>query len=901
MRSWFLLHRDLGLQIMLLYLLLIVPFLATLLIFNQLVRIRIRAGAEANGFSLANAIAQETGTSISNSLKAVEQLASFNEVIQADIPGMQPLFRDMLVTHSEVNLVYRLNSRGIMLYHYPEGPGSTVGVDFSFRDYFQQALQTHQPLISEGRISPTTNQAVATAVMPLWSKENEYLGLVGTNIRLESLSKALQAITADNQNEVGLQIVILDSSDQIVGSSEQSLLLHPASGLLPDMGEEIERNLAKIADDPDQQERLYTYAPIASIHWKVVVSQLTSKAFAAQAILQRIAETAALTFMLIGFFFWWVLSARVIAPIEQLAPIGEAIGANQPISPEKRARIQSMARREDQVGQLIRSILRIEDSIAKRLKEQATLLETSAVVVSSLDLQVVLDRILEQMARLLKVERCAIIALDAERSVFRVQASLGLSKRYTEQLIIQPSEPESVAMRALHAREAIYVSDTETDPSYIDRRYLARSEGYRAILAVPLNTQHAPPTVLVVFHAMPHEFNHNEIQLLSTFANQATMAIENAVLFERSDMRFEEQTRRLEALMQSMDDGLILSDLQNNIMYTNRRIAELTSLSAENLAGAPVELILNQMSLHARDAKKAQREIRNILRRKKKYCEIALNFSEQTIYLRMEVFDVNDAYDNSLGYGLILRDVTADSELDRMKSSLISTVSHELRTPLAAIKGYTTTLLADDVIWDRAAQGEFLSIISEETDRLSLLVNNLLDLSRIEAGSLQLSREECHLEQIIEKAARQARLRASNCFEIKIEPNLPALYGDPPRLETVMRNLIENAVKYAGEHATIRVEVSRQDEALLFSVLDDGPGIPTEERSRIFESFYRVDNSLARIASGAGLGLAICQGLVRAHGGKIWVVSKPVGACIAFSIPLNERHARKKRRPVIQP
>ena len=129
-----------------------------------------------------------------------------------------------------------------------------------------------------------------------------------------------------------------------------------------------------------------------------------------------------------------------------------------------------MARRRDQIGHLIRSILRMEDSIADRMREQATLLETSAAVVSSLDLSVVLDRILEQMARLLSVERCAIIALDEGRGVFRVRASRGLSKRYTEQLTIQPSEPDSVSMRALHAKEAIYIDDTETDPSYVNRR-----------------------------------------------------------------------------------------------------------------------------------------------------------------------------------------------------------------------------------------------------------------------------------------------------------------------------------------------------------------------------------------------------------------------------------------------
>ena len=260
-------------------------------------------------------------------------------------------------------------------------------------------------------------------------------------------------------------------------------------------------------------------------------------------LLQRITEIAAITFILIGLFFWVVLSARVIRPIEQLGPISEAIGENRPISAHARLQIQSMARRGDQIGHLIRSILRMEELDCGSYEGTGHPLGNGAAVVSSLDLSVVLDRILEQMARLLSVERCAIIALDEGRGVFRVRASRGLSKSYTEKLTIQPSEPDSVSVRALHAKEAIYIDDTETDPSYVNRRALARSEGYRAILAVPLNTQHTPPTVLVVFHATPHSFTHNEIQLLSTFANQAAMALENAMLFERSDMRLEEQTR----------------------------------------------------------------------------------------------------------------------------------------------------------------------------------------------------------------------------------------------------------------------------------------------------------------------------------------------------------------------
>ncbi len=894
-KRWLTIHRDLGLQLFVLYLLLIVPFLITLLIFNRLIGVRIRGDVEANDLALARAIALETDISVNNALKAVQGLSSYEEVAQSDPAGMERLFKVVLDTRPTANLVYRLDKNGIMVYHYPSGPSSTVGNDFSFRDYFQRALHTKEPLISEGRISPTTNQAVATAVMPIWSEDGEFLGVVGINIKLESLSETLSAIISEHQAEEGLQIDILDSSYKVIAHPEAGSLLKPAAELLPAIyaSAPANENSSHIDRGPDGVERLYTYAPIAGIHWGVIVSRPTSAAFGTQIILQQITQIAAATFVLIGLFFWGVLSIRVIRPIEQLAPISEAIGQNQPISSEERAQIVRMSKRGDQIGHLIHSIMNMEYSIAARMKEQATLLETSTAVISSLDLETVLNQILEQMGRLLAIQMYAIIALDDEEGAFRIRASRGLSRQFTERLSIMPTEPDSVTMRALHSGQPVQVSDTEKDPSYTIRRPRARAEGYRALLAVPLHTKHAPPTALLVFHPIPHVFTENEIQLLVNFANHAAMAIENAVLFERSDMQLQEQTRRLQALVQSLHDGLILSNLEGKAVYANRRVGRMADLSAQELAGMPVSRILTRVLSHSTDNEKARKSAQKLYEKGGEgTAEISVSEGGRIIYLRLETFDVTDPYGDLIGRGILLHDITPDRELDRMRASLVSTVSHELRTPLAAIKGYATTLLADDVQWDHDSQNEFLRIISDESDRLSDLVNNILDLSRIDAGVLRLERVQCNIEETIQKAARQAHFNGIK-LEVQIEPKLPRLYADPLRLESILRNLFENAIKYAGEDAHICVDVQKYDASILFSVSDNGPGIPQEESMNIFESFYRVDDSLTRREGGAGLGLAICQGLVHAHGGKIWVESTDHGACIAFTIPLKAKRAKQ--------
>ena len=194
----------------------------------------------------------------------------------------------------------------------------------------------------------------------------------------------------------------------------------------------------------------------------------------------------------------------------------------------------------------------------------------------------------------------------------------------------------------------------------------------------------------------------------------------------------------------------------------------------------------------------------------------------------------------------------------------------------------------------RKSEREFLDVISSESDRLSNLVNNLLDLSQLESGSLRLSLLECPVEEMLTQAARNAPLEEGNIFTYEMDSDLPALYADPPRLEMILRNLIQNAVKYAGTDAEIHIQVTGENNMIVFRVYDNGPGIPVENSSRVFESFYRLDNGLRRTTSGAGLGLTICQGLVRAHGGEIWVEPQEIGTCLAFSIPVRNEPMKEE-------
>ena len=229
-------------------------------------------------------------------------------------------------------------------------------------------------------------------------------------------------------------------------------------------------------------------------------------------------------------------------------------------------------------------------------------------------------------------------------------------------------------------------------------------------------------------------------------------------------------------------------------------------------------------------------------------------------------------------------------EVDRLKDEFISVLSHELRRPLASIKGYAATLLLDDT-WDQATRHDFLQVIDEESDRLSELVENLLDLSRLGSGMLTLSREPILLPKLVRTAcdliASQPHL-SEHTFSVNFPEPFPTIEGDSMRISQVLLNLVENAVKYseAGTAVTVCGQVSSERQEVEVTVRDQGIGLHDADCERIFERFYRVDNTLARRTQGTGLGLAICKGVVEAHGGRIWAESAGDGTAIHFTLPM---------------
>jgi two-component system sensor histidine kinase KdpD len=225
-------------------------------------------------------------------------------------------------------------------------------------------------------------------------------------------------------------------------------------------------------------------------------------------------------------------------------------------------------------------------------------------------------------------------------------------------------------------------------------------------------------------------------------------------------------------------------------------------------------------------------------------------------------------------------------ESDRMKSALLSSVSHELRTPLATIKAAVTSLRSEDVAWEAEARRDLLAAVEEETDHLNQLVGNLLNMSRIEAGALQLKRRWNVLAEIAAGAARRARQAGQgHRILLDIPEELPLVYVDDVLMEQVFNNLLSNSLKYSPAGSVIQISARPQDEATVWVQVDNqGPAVSEADLEKIFDKFHRV--TAADQITGTGLGLSICKGIVEAHQGRIWAENLEGGFAIRFTLPV---------------
>jgi len=551
------------------------------------------------------------------------------------------------------------------------------------------------------------------------------------------------------------------------------------------------------------------------------------------------------------------------------------------------------------------------------LRQRDYLLKISRAMTARLDLPSLLQLIIGQAVEMLQGQ-AGLIALLGRDGEFHVRASSGLPVQAHRLFapLLTPQVPLSDALWPM--------SDL-----YARLQLVAASAGIslRQVVGLPLTLEDELIGVIYIFRTRGTAFSSDDRQVLSSFADQAAIAVHNATLYQQ----LAEEKDRLDAIIENSADGVLILDADCHIETINRALAEMTGWTPDKARGQPCHEVIalrnrqgvdlcekgcpprafDQSSLAEgrRDSNRPQTE-GDIIRPDGQRTSVSITYSP--------LYDHEGQLVHIVGS---VHDVSRFREAEEMKAMFISVISHELKTPVALIKGYANTLRREDAHWDQETVRESLTIIEEESDRLDRLINNLLEASRIQAGTLKLELGDVSVPKLAAQVVERLRVQAATAsrdlsgettehdLQLDFPSDFPPLLADEERLQAVFSNLVSNAIKYSPDGVTIRVggrviagtpsrhplgEVGTPPRHPLgeggyaeFYVSDQGIGIPVAQQARLFEPFYRVDSSLGRRTQGVGLGLFLCKAIVEGHGGHIWVESTPgKGSTFRFTLPL---------------
>lgn len=593
-------------------------------------------------------------------------------------------------------------------------------------------------------------------------------------------------------------------------------------------------------------------------------------------------------------------------PARLLADAGDQLRVRGRISEGLRQDLGRIGRTPVELRQLVENFAEFEHDLQRSDRQVAALLTAGTSLGGSLDQATVLARTLEHLEHLLEVERSVIIRHERRVDRFEVVASRGHDDAYVADLASRADDPTLPSLRSLRERRPIQVPDTEAEVVSEGLRMRGRRHGYRSLLAIPLTEELEQPTVLLLHSRSPRTYSFDEVQLSRSFGAIAGAALRNAELFESTDARLRTQTSRLEAIVGSVDQGILVENDRGHVFFANPIMRSLLPAGTD-VDGLPdanrfVESVVSQSpnpTTTANDLGQLEPDGSSV--------DVTLDVDGEASTYRVRRFTVRDTKGQVIGRGQTWRDVSRERELDRMKRGLLAAVSHEFRSPLGLIKGYATTLLADDVDWDATDRREFLQLVSAEADRLADLVKRILDMRRIDAGMVSLQRLPIAVEALIEQAIVALPTERSRITVGRVEP--ATIEVDPARLVTALRNLVDNACQYSPDDRPVEIEATiepidgaaytsdpaadgEHPSQLRIAVRDHGAGVSPARRDEIFETFIRGDSGLDAPRGGLGLGLAIAKGFVEAHGGRIHIddpTDGGPGAVFSIRLPLADR------------
>jgi PAS domain S-box-containing protein len=546
-------------------------------------------------------------------------------------------------------------------------------------------------------------------------------------------------------------------------------------------------------------------------------------------------------------------------------------------------------------------------ALSRERERVETLLQITTELSSSLDLDLVLTRALQLVTDAVNAPRASIFLVDLETDRLIYRAALGRSKPLPPGGEPAPfKRTEGLVGWVIKHRQAVVIGNLETDPRW--KQLPGHGSRHKSALAVPLMANEDALGAMILLSPYVNAFDDDQLRLVAAAANQVGAAINNAELYRLIRDQAERlggmlrgqqvEATKSRAILEGIADGVLVADDEGQVILFNAACERVLGLSRDDALGRPVTEFVGLYGAAGRSLIQAidRWSADPTTYRPGEFIAQRLELEDKRVILvHLAPVTTSDEY---LGSVSVIRDITREVEVDRLKSEFVTNVSHELRTPMTSIKGYADILLMGAAGPLTSEQSKFLEVIKNNADRLSTLVNDLLDISRIESGRVELVMRPLDLGEIFGLVADTLRGRMDEADKkltvaTDVPADLPPVWGDRERVTQVVMNLADNAFNYthAGGRITLR---ARRDEArpeVRVEVADTGIGVAPEDQPRLFDRFYRGEDALVLATAGTGLGLPIARQLMEMHGGRLWLAHSEAGqgSTFALTLPLAER------------
>jgi PAS domain S-box-containing protein len=541
-------------------------------------------------------------------------------------------------------------------------------------------------------------------------------------------------------------------------------------------------------------------------------------------------------------------------------------------------------------------------SETERLADEKSQLEALHEIIreltAGLDLGRMLYRALSEVVRAINGEMGAIFLMNSQVGSATLETAVNWSDEHNSiSLTLLPSE-----WQLGQADSLMVLKDLRAErPAEWVKALI--SPDMRSLMVAPLVANGAFMGILVVASSCMEAFNPAHVRLFRSVLSQIANAIGNAEVYRLLTQQAQEMGQMLrhqqeestknQSILTSIADGVIVNSAEGKTIMVNPAAERILDMDSGLLLDQDFDTLFSVFDAKGKEQAIAAMEalLSTPASKMRKAFKMTLEIDDRVVHAHLS--PVQTQRNDFLGVVTVLRDITKEVEADRAKSEFVSNVSHELRTPMTAIKGYTDLLHAGAVGPVNNDQERFLSIIRNNADRLTALINDLLDISRVETGRVRFEPRPLQIGDVIADVVNALAVPAEDkqqTLTYEVVGGLPDVIGDRDRLNQVITNLVGNAIFYTPAGGKIEVRAYPVEGAVRVDVKDTGIGIASSDLGRIFERFYRADDPVVQEAAGTGLGLSIVKMFVEMHGGRVWVESEPgKGSTFTVLLPVPEQ------------